>query len=108
MRDLADVYYPDANRIRVVMDNLSTHTVCHAEFGTSSRSKPAPDHAANRQAITLESGTASRCNPAPVPKASGHSPRVGSLLTDRPYIAKVSEGKYYPLLLFFGVDGVSP
>ena len=26
MRDLADVHYPDANRIRVVMDNLSTHT----------------------------------------------------------------------------------
>lgn len=26
MRDLADVHYPDANRIRIVMDNLSTHT----------------------------------------------------------------------------------
>lgn len=26
MRDLADVDYPDADRIRVVMDNLSTHT----------------------------------------------------------------------------------
>jgi transposase len=25
MRDLADVHYPDADRIRVVMDNLSTH-----------------------------------------------------------------------------------
>jgi transposase len=27
MRDLADSHYPDADRIRVVMDNLSTHTV---------------------------------------------------------------------------------
>jgi hypothetical protein len=26
MRDLADTHYPDADRIRVVMDNLSTHT----------------------------------------------------------------------------------
>jgi transposase len=26
MRDLADVHYPDAERIRVVLDNLSTHT----------------------------------------------------------------------------------
>lgn len=26
MRDLVDVHYPDATRIRVVMDNLSTHT----------------------------------------------------------------------------------
>src|SRR5271169_236979 len=27
MRDLADTHYPDADRIRVVMDNLSTHSV---------------------------------------------------------------------------------
>jgi transposase len=27
MRDLADIHYPEADRIRVVMDNLSTHTV---------------------------------------------------------------------------------
>jgi hypothetical protein len=26
MRDLADIHYPDARKIRVVMDNLSTHT----------------------------------------------------------------------------------
>ena len=26
MRDLVDIHYPDADRIRVVMDNLSTHT----------------------------------------------------------------------------------
>ncbi len=26
MRDLADVHYPKADRIRVVLDNLSTHT----------------------------------------------------------------------------------
>jgi len=26
MRDLADTHYPDADQIRVVMDNLSTHT----------------------------------------------------------------------------------
>jgi DDE superfamily endonuclease len=26
MRDLCDVYYPDAERIRLVMDNLSTHS----------------------------------------------------------------------------------
>lgn len=26
MRDLVDVEYPDANKVRVVMDNLSTHT----------------------------------------------------------------------------------
>ena len=26
MRDLADIHYPDADQIRVVMDNLSTHT----------------------------------------------------------------------------------
>jgi hypothetical protein len=27
MRDLADTHYPHADQIRVVMDNLSTHTV---------------------------------------------------------------------------------
>ena len=26
MRDLAEIHYPQAERIRVVMDNLSTHT----------------------------------------------------------------------------------
>lgn len=26
MQDLADIHYPDARKIRVVMDNLSTHT----------------------------------------------------------------------------------
>src|SRR5271163_542238 len=26
MRDLVDIHYPDADRVRVVMDNLSTHT----------------------------------------------------------------------------------
>ena len=26
MRDLADVHYPGADRIRVVLDNLSTHS----------------------------------------------------------------------------------
>lgn len=26
MRDLADVHYPEADRIRVVLDNLSTHS----------------------------------------------------------------------------------
>jgi len=26
MRDLADIHYPDAERIRVVLDNLSTHS----------------------------------------------------------------------------------
>jgi hypothetical protein len=25
MRDLVDIHYPNAERIRVVMDNLSTH-----------------------------------------------------------------------------------
>ena len=25
MRDLVDIHYPDANKVRVVMDNLSTH-----------------------------------------------------------------------------------
>jgi transposase len=38
MRDLADVHYPDANRIRVVMDNLSTHTV-----GALYEAFPAPE-----------------------------------------------------------------
>ncbi len=28
MHDLVDLDYPDADRIRVVMDNLSTHTAC--------------------------------------------------------------------------------
>lgn len=34
MRDLADVHYPDAKRIRVVLDNLSTHAAgaLHAAF----------------------------------------------------------------------------
>jgi hypothetical protein len=27
MKDLVDVYFPDAERIRVVMDNLNTHTI---------------------------------------------------------------------------------
>jgi len=38
MRDLADVHYPDADRIRVVMDNLSTHTA-----GALYESFPAPE-----------------------------------------------------------------
>jgi DDE superfamily endonuclease len=38
MRDLADIHYPDAERIRVVMDNLSTHTA-----GALYESFPAPE-----------------------------------------------------------------
>ena len=28
MRDLVDIHYHDADKVRVVMDNLSTHTAC--------------------------------------------------------------------------------
>jgi transposase len=38
MRDLADVHYPDAERIRVVMDNLPTHTA-----GALYEAFPAPE-----------------------------------------------------------------
>ena len=38
MRDLADIHYPDADRIRVVMDNLSTHTA-----GALYQAFPAPE-----------------------------------------------------------------
>ena len=38
MRELADVHYPDADRIRVVMDNLSTHTA-----GALYETFPAPE-----------------------------------------------------------------
>jgi transposase len=38
MRDLADTHYPDADRIRVVMDNLSTHSV-----GALYETFPAPE-----------------------------------------------------------------
>jgi len=38
MRDLADTHYPDADRIRVVLDNLSTHS-CGALYETF----PAPE-----------------------------------------------------------------
>ena len=38
MRDLADIHYPDADRIRVVMDNLSTHTT-----GALYEALPAPE-----------------------------------------------------------------
>ena len=38
MRDLADIHYPDADRIRVVMDNLSTHTA-----GALYEAFPAPE-----------------------------------------------------------------
>jgi DDE superfamily endonuclease len=38
MRDLADTHYPDADRIRVVMDNLSTHTA-----GALYETFPAPE-----------------------------------------------------------------
>jgi transposase len=38
MRDLADIHYPDAERIRVVMDNLSTHTA-----GALYEAFPAPE-----------------------------------------------------------------
>ena len=38
MRDVADVHYPDADRIRVVMDNLSTHTA-----GALYEAFPAPE-----------------------------------------------------------------
>ena len=34
MKDLVDVYFPDAERIRVVMDNLNTHTIA-ALYNTS-------------------------------------------------------------------------
>jgi transposase len=38
MRDLSDTHYPDADRIRVVMDNLSTHTA-----GALYETFPAPE-----------------------------------------------------------------
>jgi len=38
MRDLADTHYPDADRIRVVLDNLSTHTA-----GALYETFPAPE-----------------------------------------------------------------
>jgi transposase len=38
MRDLADIHYPDADQIRVVMDNLSTHTA-----GALYEAFPAPE-----------------------------------------------------------------
>ncbi len=38
MRDLADIHYPDADQIRVVMDNLSTHTA-----GALYETFPAPE-----------------------------------------------------------------
>jgi transposase len=38
MRDLVDIHYPDAERIRVVLDNLSTHTV-----GALYETFPAPE-----------------------------------------------------------------
>jgi transposase len=38
MREVADVHYPDADRIRVVMDNLSTHTA-----GALYEAFPAPE-----------------------------------------------------------------
>ena len=38
MRDLADTHYPEADRIRVVMDNLSTHSV-----GALYETFPAPE-----------------------------------------------------------------
>jgi hypothetical protein len=38
MRDLADIHCPDADRIRVVMDNLSTHTT-----GALYEAFPAPE-----------------------------------------------------------------
>ena len=38
MRELADVHYPHADRIRVVMDNLSTHTA-----GALYEAFPAPE-----------------------------------------------------------------
>ena len=38
MRDLADTHYPDADRIRVVMDNLSAHTA-----GALYETFPAPE-----------------------------------------------------------------
>lgn len=38
MRDLADIHYPEADRIRVVMDNLSTHTA-----GALYEAFPAPE-----------------------------------------------------------------
>jgi hypothetical protein len=38
MPDLADIHYPDADRIRVVMDNLSTHTT-----GALYEAFPAPE-----------------------------------------------------------------
>jgi transposase len=38
MRDLTDIHYPDAERVRVVMDNLSTHTA-----GALYETFPAPE-----------------------------------------------------------------
>lgn len=38
MRDLSDIHYPDAEQVRVVMDNLSTHTA-----GALYETFPAPE-----------------------------------------------------------------
>ena len=48
MRDLSDILFPEADRIRVVLDNLSTHTpatLCtlHRSAGRGSTAHPAPD-----------------------------------------------------------------
>ena len=46
MRDLADIHYPEAERIRVVMDNLSTHTAAALCTQTFPRCRSAPHSSA--------------------------------------------------------------
>jgi len=46
MRELADIHYPDADRIRVVLDNLSTHTA-----GALYETFPAPEAHRIRQRL---------------------------------------------------------
>jgi hypothetical protein len=40
MRSLADEHYPEAEKIRVVLDNLNTHTGASLDTGRSSHRRP--------------------------------------------------------------------
>ena len=71
MRDLSDILFPEADRIRVVLDNLSTHTpatLCtlHRSAGRGSTAHPAPDRvslhteARKKNKVAIEVGVLQR------------------------------------------------
>ena len=82
MRELVDVHYPDAEQIRVVQDNLSTHSagaLYQAFPPAEARARTAPPgvplHAQARQ-LAQHGGDRNRRAPRPVPEPAHRRPEA--------------------------------